>query len=320
LIGAVAATPTAFDVRRAIACVRLGAYGAQVSSVTEALAEAVLVGLVNRDPRVMIDLVFDEPSGIADTTGRQVDDVLLEAHHRGLLHGDRGEGDGSVAWWSSVSLTVAGLQSLGQWPPSDREWARGLWDEGYWGARARPLLAELRDNPPAHGYYFREGLGDADPEPARRWASVLLLIEAGLVLGEVQTEGVANLRITGQGGRALDPVPDDPLDVAVAQLRGGSPVDAIVTAVEGVLVGRLREIAAARGVSTTYPDGGALPLSRLNSDLRQAAAYGEADRAQVDAWYKVRNQLAHADGDPVSSARILDVICGIRTFLDDHSA
>jgi hypothetical protein len=163
-----------------------------VCSVTEDPAEAVLLGLVDRDPRVIINLVFDEPSEISGATGRQVDEVLLEAQHRGLLKGDRGEGDGSVAWWSRVSLTVIGLRSLGLWPPFERELESGLWDAGYWGARARPLLAELHDNPPAHGYYFREGLGEADPEPAQRWACVLLLIEAGLLLGEVQTEGVAN--------------------------------------------------------------------------------------------------------------------------------
>lgn len=54
-------------------------------------------------------------------------------HEKGLIVGDCGEGDGSVAWWSRVWLTAAGLRWLAQWPPAGRDSEPGRWDAGYWG-------------------------------------------------------------------------------------------------------------------------------------------------------------------------------------------
>ena len=50
---------------------------------------------------------------VAAAIGREVDDVLLEARQSGLIVGERHEGDGSVAYWSMVRLTVPGVLRVG---------------------------------------------------------------------------------------------------------------------------------------------------------------------------------------------------------------
>jgi hypothetical protein len=280
-------------------------------------AREVLQALLDRDSRQGFTLEFAAPSELLpELSGRAVDEALQEASEHGLLVGDRGEGDGSVCWWSRVRLTVACLRWLGQWPPAGREWEPGAWDGGYWGARARPLLEGLQEAPPQHGFYFKP-IGEPG-EAWLEWTALLALGQAGLVSGRETESGVDTLRITAAGQRALDPTPRDPLEEATAKLRSGARVDAIVTAVERALAGRLKQLAAKHGVATTRPDGSPLNLNAINTSLRGAGVYGECDRAQVEAWLKVRNDLAHANPTVPSDARVQAVIAGIRAFLDDH--
>jgi hypothetical protein len=286
--------------------------------IDDDIAFRVLSALVDHDSRSVIDVVFAQPAELVAAIGRELDDALLDARRRGLIVGERGEGDGSVGWWSTVRLTPAGLRTLGQWPPTGREWSPGAWDQGHWGQRARPLLHRLLHEPPAHDYYPREGIGCEDHEPQLEWTALLSLMDAGLVSGAPTTEGVATLRVTTAGRQALDRTPRHPLDVAEAQLRSGAPVDATVTAVEGALLPHLRELARSRGLHVTHPDGHPVKVAKLNDSLRTDGAYCEADRAQVEAWAKLRNQLAHHASDPVSDARIANIIAGIRVFLDEH--
>ena len=280
-------------------------------------AREVLEALIDRDSRQDFTLEFAAASElVAELSGRAVDEVLLEASERGLLVGDRGEGDGSVCWWSRVRLTATGLRWLGQWPPAGREWEPGGWDAGLWGVRARPLLAGLQEAPPQHGFYFKP-IGE-DSEAWLEWTALLTLGEADLVSGRETESGIDTLRLTAAGQRALDPTPRDPLEEATAKLRGGARVDAIVAAVERALAGRLKQLATKHGVSTTRPDGSPLNLNAININLRGAGVYAESDRAQVEAWLKVRNDVAHASPTVPSDARVEAVIAGIRAFLDDH--
>lgn len=273
--------------------------------------------LVGHDSRAEINLGFGEPSALVPgMRGREVDDVLLEASQLKLIVGDRGGGDGSAAWWSRVRLTAAGVRSLGQWPPAGREWEPGIWDGGYWGCVARPLLQRLQDQPPAHGY-VEKPIGQSSEEWAL-WTAALQLSEADLISGRLDADGMADVRVTAPGLRALDPTPRDPVDDAVSKLRSGARVDAIITAVEGALGVRLKQLAAIRDIATTRQDDTPLTLSRLNNDLRSAGAYDETDRAQIEAWLKLRNDLAHADAAVASDARIEAAIAGIRVFLDEH--
>ncbi len=282
-----------------------------------AFGREVLEALVDRDSRWEIMLTFTEASELLpDLSGRDVDNALLEARELDLLFGDRGEGDGSVCWWSRVRLAPAALRLLGQWPPMGREWEPGGWDTGYWGQRARPLLVGLRDDPSAQGYYFKP-IGEGS-EPWAQWTAALVLGDADLIAGRLTDEGIDRLRLTAAGLQALDTSSRGPLDDAIAKLRSGARVDAIVTAVEGALSGRLTDLATAHGLAVTRPDGTPLALSRLNNDLRSTGVYEETDRAQVDAWLKVRNDLAHANPTVPSDARVEAVIAGIRVFLDDH--
>jgi hypothetical protein len=280
-------------------------------------AVAVLSALIARDSRQAFTLEFAQAAGLVPAlSGRAVDDVLLEARETDLIVGDRGEGDGSVCWWSRVRLPVAGLRWLGQWPPAGREWEPGDWDNGLWGRRARPRLVRLHEAPPQHGFYFKP-IGEGS-EAWLDWTALLALGEAGLVSGRESESGVDTLRLTASGQRALDPTPCDPLEEATAKLRTGARVDAIVTAVERALAGRLTQLAAKHGAATTRPDGSPLNLNAINTNLRGAGVYGESDRAQVEAWLKVRNDLAHANPTVPSDARVEAVIAGIRAFLDDN--
>jgi len=255
------------------------------------LATETLSALVEHDSRQTTKLDFDAAADVApDATDRAVDDVLLEAERRGWIVGQRDEGDGSIAWWSTLRVTVDGLRGLGDWPPAGREHEPGVWDDGHWGRRARPLLESLHAEPPAHGFYFKP-VGE---ETARwlEWTAALLLLEAGLISGRIGDDGVDTLRITPEGAHALDPTPRNPLHVAQAKLRSGARVDAIITAVELALGGRLKEIAADRGVPVTHTDGRPLKLMKLIVNLREVGAYDETDRAQIAAWLKLRNDLA----------------------------
>lgn len=185
------------------------------------------------------------------------------------------------------------------------------------GADARgPLLESLHAEPPAHGFYFKP-VGE---ETTRwlEWTAALLLLEAGLISGRIGDDGVDTLRITPEGAHALHPTPRNPLQVAQAQLRSGARVDAIITAVELALGGRLKEIAADRGVPVTHTDGRPLKLMKLIVNLREVGAYDETDRAQIAAWLKLRNDLAHPDGTTVGDARVATVIQSIGVFLDEH--
>lgn len=78
------------------------------------MRHTVLAALVERDSRLTLTLGFDEVSDFVPALGREVDDALLEAHNDELIIGDRGEGNGSVCWWSQLRLTVSGLQALGE--------------------------------------------------------------------------------------------------------------------------------------------------------------------------------------------------------------
>lgn len=165
----------------------------------DSLRWTVLERFVGYDSRQNFTLAFDAPAEGFGVEGRAVDDCLLEARRCGWLQGKRGEGDGSCAWWSEIRLTAAGLCELGHWPPRGQELAHGTWNEGFWQQRAVPLLINLARNPPQHGFYLREGLGDSDPQGQLEWQTLLLLLEADLMSGTVGPEGVDTLRGTPDG-------------------------------------------------------------------------------------------------------------------------
>jgi hypothetical protein len=282
-------------------------------------ATEVLEALVDLDSRTTITLDFHatQDEFVPGASDRAVDEVFLEAQAKGLIVGDRRAGDGSISCWSRVRLTVAGLRSLGQWPPPGREWEPGLWGDGYWGSMARPLLLQLRDEPPPHGFYFMPAGGTT--EEWASWTAALRLHEAELLSGQATSDGISTLRVTAEGHQALDARPRDALGQATAQLRSGARIDAIVTAVELGLGQRLKHLAANRDLPTSHADGHPLRLSKVNDMLRQNGAYEESDRAQVDAWLKLRNEFAHPDGREVSDARVDSVLGGIRVFLAEHT-
>ncbi|MCA1707306.1 MAG: hypothetical protein LC808_30190, partial [Actinobacteria bacterium] len=59
-------------------------------------------------------------------------------------------------------------------------------------------------------------------------------------------------------------------------------------------------------------------LAHLNNDLKAMDAYDEGERAQVEAWLKLRNEVGHGRGETVSIRRVEALLAGIGAFLVDH--
>lgn len=278
--------------------------------------EAVLRQLLGRDTPRVLSLEPETEGDFPGLLGQDVDASLREALHRGLIEGERVLAAGPGIDWVNLRLRVEGLQALGEWPPPEGEHLPGPWDEGYWGERALPRLKHLSDNPPQQGFIFGPH-GGMDDERWGKWIAALRLYEAGLIDGDLQSGGLSDVRVTDAGARTLDPPDRDPLSVAAVALRRGSKADATIAAVEEALGGRLKELAVTRGVAVDDRRG-PKKLIALNGDLKRAGAYDEAERAQVEAWLKLRNEVGHGRGEDVSARRIETMLTGIAVFLDEH--
>lgn len=253
---------------------------------------------------------------LSDVSGGQVDDGLREAVHRGWVRGERGEGSGPLVWWSELVVTVAGLRHLGEWPPPGQEYLAGGWDLRMWGTSDRGILRELSESPPPGGYVGRPSGGEEDKWPY--WRACLRLREAGLLDGDDGDGYLGSVRLTTAGQNALYPPADDPLVRARLKLSHGSKVDAVTAAIDEALKPRMLILAEAAGLARE-----ALPhkLSVLNDQLRQLGAYGASDlvseavRAQVSAWLKLRNVVAHGKGEAVDDVWVALMLDGIERFL-----
>jgi hypothetical protein len=263
------------------------------------------------------DLRPGQPSAlVASMEGEQADAALREALHRGLIDGERTD-NGRRRSWRRLRITVDGLRLIGHWPPPGLEHHPGPWDEGVYGAAARPLLVGLRDNPPRHGHVSGPHLGMSD-DALRDWRVIELLLEADLLDGtETSTGSLIDVRLTSAGMEALDPSDRDPLDTAARKLRTGAKIEAVVSAVEAALGPRLVALAEAAGIATSR-DGKPAKLSALNDQLKKVGVLSEADRTAVESYLKRRNDCAHGDDEKVSYAQAELVIVGVRVFLEEH--
>ena len=255
---------------------------------------AVLSALGPRDVRATFALAVSEPTpwerdSTLDT--RYVDQLLREARDQALVAGEVHEGDGSVHHWQ-IGVTVAGLRAIGEWPPSGGEFLPGPWDEATWGQIDRPVLQEMADAPPYHGFVFRPSFGDPEEEHAR-WAAICRLRSAGLLGGDFQMGGLDGVRVTIAGKRALDGA-GDPIERAQVELARGAKVEALNVAVEEVLAPLLRELRPA--------DAGR--LSTLNEGLKRDGVLAEHERAEIAWCLALRNTTHHGRAATVSEHQI----------------
>jgi len=246
----------------------------------------VLAAFVGKDMPSNFDVPLSDEGDwyFCDLSGPDVDEALCEAHREGLIIGDRHGMNGSAVTWVNVRLTVRGLWKLGEWPPRGSEHQREPWDERYWGNVARPLLEELASSPPHERFIFGPdgGWGDKDWQ---RWIALHRLMDAGLVGGDASgSSGVANVRVTLRGRDVLSPAANDPLADADIACNQGNKEKATIAAVENALAHRLKQLAALHGVATTDGRGAPKKLAVLNTELKAAGVYGEAERTQVDAY------------------------------------
>lgn len=282
----------------------------------------VLAAFVGKDmpSNFAVPLSDDGDWYFCDLSGSDVDEALCEAHSEGLIVGDRDGMDGSAVSWVNIRLTVRGLWTLGEWPPPGSEHQREPWDERYWGKVARPLLEELASSPPHERFIFGPDGGWTDKD-WQRWFALHRLMDVGLVAGDASgSNGVANVRVTLRGRDVLNPPANDPLANAETACNQGNKETATIGAVENALAHRLKQLAARNGVATTDSRGAPKKLAVLNTELKAAGVYDEAERTQVEAWLKLRNEVGHGHADNVSFARIALLIAGVRVFLDEHTA
>lgn len=277
----------------------------------------LLEGLLSHDPFETLELHLAEPTRLDAIPGcdtREIDELLLHAQRDGLVSAShRHTGDGSIAHWFTLHLTVRGLRQIGQWPPVGGERVPGPWDEGVWGLEDRPVLRELGDSPGARAFILRP-LGGPDAQDLPRWQSVIRLLEAELISGEAQASGLNEVLVTAAGQRALADGHEDPLDRALVDLHRNAKVDAMTAAVEEALVGMLRELAGAHGVVAEDARGRTLGHGALNDQLKAGDVYDESWRAEVAALLALRNETNHGRGATVSPTRIQRAIAGIKEF------
>jgi hypothetical protein len=265
-----------------------------------------------------VQLEGNKPTELAPSlTGAEVDDLLLDAEHQGLVVGNR-TNYGDTQNWSQLRLTVGGLRWLGEWPPPGLEHHDGPWDDGHYGAVVKPVLADLRDHPPRHGLVIAPVWGMPE-EKWERWRALELLLEAGLISGRVTTNGESldDIRLTPAGRQALDRSERDPLDTAARKLRTGSKIEAMIIAVEKAVGPRLKELATAASIPIDQ-NGRALKLSAINNQLKTAGVLTESERVVVESMLKRRNDCSHGDDERVSYAQAEVVIAEARVFLEEH--
>lgn len=276
---------------------------------------AVLKSLLRHDSLGTLELPLNPPEdwdGGASINTAEVAGLLREAYDHGYVHGQPAEGDGSLVHWFGLELTVPALRELGEWPPRGGEHLPGDWDNRLWGKEDRPVLAELESSPPHSNYVFAV-LGEDTVDG--RWRSVRRLHGAGLLGGDLQPEGLQDMRVTTAGKRALGTGHVDPLDRAHIELRRGAKAEAMTAAVEEVLAPLLRGGAQKLGIATEQ-NGQPVPLGAVNDQLKAAGAYSKSVRAEIAWCLALRNDTSHGRGATVSTSRIERAIEAIRELRD----
>jgi hypothetical protein len=288
----------------------------------EQLIDAILRRLGPAASAVSLDLALGDASARSfapDVSDPEADLARSDALRRGAIHGQRHEGDGTLAYWTGVQISIAGLRSLGEWPPAGVEALPGPWDDRYWGTEARPLLAELRDRPPAGGVLHGPA-GEGEDGPSwPRWRVALLLAEGDLIDARLNPGYLQDIEVTEVGREALDGSSVDPLDRAQAALAAGWLVETVITA-GAVLDELLSGLAARHGIDRLKAGGKKKELAAVNNELRAAGAYGKDDQQQILAWLVLRNRPAHELEHETTPEKAQYMLDGVRLFRSRSAA
>jgi hypothetical protein len=87
----------------------------------------------------------------------------------------------------------------------------------------------------------------------------------------------------------------------------------------------IKKLAVKHGTGTQLANAQPKRASAMNSELKTAGVYSEAQRTIVEGWQKLRNEAAHGnpgfDGaDMRHAASVQPMIVGIRAFIVQHPA
>lgn len=279
-------------------------------------------------PSEPIDLQFEGQTSelgeqrllVGELTDIEIHRGLQDGVEEGLIRGEVHGGDGSVAFWVGVGPTLGGLRYLGEWPPHGKTRQKGPWDAGLWGRVARPVLEHLAQSSAQEREVIwkpawtetTSPMGGVAPDAY--WAAVMYLLESGLIDARLIDGGIADVRLSFAGEATLSGTPQDPLEVAEADLRQGNLVQA--AAYVGNLLDReLKELAIRYELQLRDDRGREKLLGPLNDELKRAGAYGEIDRAYVQGWLAVRNAAVHNRVDEIDPMHVQTMIEGMRSFV-----
>ncbi|MFE1887229.1 hypothetical protein [Streptomyces microflavus] len=82
----------------------------------------------------------------------------------------------------------------------------------------------------------------------------------------------------------------------------------------------VRALCAKNGVDTELPSGAPMKADAMNTELKKAGAYNEAQRKQVSAWMGLRNSAAHGDYSDYDRQQVRLLVDGVQDFVVRHSA
>jgi hypothetical protein len=110
-----------------------------------------------------------------------------------------------------------------------------------------------------------------------------------------------------------------------AGLVGDGYSRAATVVVGAALEEHLKKLAVKNQLPVLDGNGRPKKASEINADLRRANIYGEAQRASIEAWQKLRNDAAHGqpgfDGSDTSKVALVGpMIDGVRAFVAQHGA
>lgn len=82
----------------------------------------------------------------------------------------------------------------------------------------------------------------------------------------------------------------------------------------------VRALCARSGVDTELPSGAPMKADAMNTELRKAGTYNEAQRKLVSAWMGLRNSAAHGDYEDYDRQQVRLLIDGVQAFIIGYPA
>lgn len=90
-----------------------------------------------------------------------------------------------------------------------------------------------------------------------------------------------------------------------------------------VLESHIRKLCQKNGIDTTIIKGEKEKFRHLhdmNVDLVKNGVYNTLNQGQIDVWYKIRSEAAHGNDTAYTKQQVVEMLSGIRRFINDYPA